>query len=162
MPRSHSKKKLKRNSSSRSSRRSNRRSRDRSRERRGYKSKRALFDATPRRSNSRSRSRGRSHARRSRSRSRSRRRTSSRRSQSRDSKLAEVLQQLLKEKKSPAVKTATKVPQQMLRGDVSADSRFKIQVRNARNTLYSRCGDVESASEPDSHRTAHTFVLNLL
>ena len=41
-------------------------------------------------------------------------------------------------------------------------SRFKIQVRNARNTLYSRCGDVESASEPDSHRTAHTFVLNLL
>ena len=41
-------------------------------------------------------------------------------------------------------------------------SRFKIQVHNARNALYSRCGDVESASEPDSHRTAHTFVLNLL
>ena len=119
------KKKSKRKSSSRSSRRSSRRSRDRSRERRGYKSKRALFEPTPRRNDSRSRSRGHSHARRSRSRSRSRRRTSSRRSQSRDSKLAEVLQQLLKEKKSPAVKTATKVPQQMLRGDVPADLKFR-------------------------------------
>ena len=125
MTRSYSKKKFKRNSSSRSSRRSNRRSRDRSRERRGYKSRRVLFDATPRRSNSRSRSRGRSHARRSRSRSRSRRRTSSRRSQSRDSKLAEVLQQLLKEKKSPAASAAPKVPQQMLRGNVSSDLKFR-------------------------------------
>ena len=35
---------------------------------------------------------------------------------------------------------------------------FKIQVHNARNALYSRCGDVASASGPDSHRTAHTFT----